>query len=105
MINLTDSAIKKIAQSLDPGFCLNIGVKAGGCSGYTYVLQPIEIKDINVSDIILNFSTFKVVINEKSLDLLVGTTIDYEEGMFQSGFKFNNPSATRCCGCGESFSC
>jgi iron-sulfur cluster assembly accessory protein len=105
MINLTNSAIKKIEKSINVSQLLRIAVQAGGCNGYSYVLNFIERDKVTENDMVMIFSSFQVVIDAKSLDLLVGTTVDYEEGAFSSGFKFNNPGATRCCGCGESFSC
>lgn len=105
MIDLTESAIKRIESMIEPGYCLRIAVLAGGCSGYYYNLTFVPQESATEEDLKINFPNFKVLIDSKSLDLLIGTNIDYIEEAFGSSFKFTNPNSTRCCGCGESFSC
>jgi len=105
MITLTESAATKVANLLinkpnKIGLC--VGVRGGGCSGFTYFLEfAEEIKD---QDRELESHGIKLYIDPKSYLYLMGTEIDYLDNLNGAGFKFNNPSAKRTCGCGESFS-
>ncbi|MDH4070838.1 MAG: iron-sulfur cluster assembly accessory protein [Ignavibacteria bacterium] len=80
---------------------LRLGVKGGGCSGMTYVLafdeQPGE------KDHILELHNIRVFIDPKSLFFLSGTVLDFSDGLNGKGFVFNNPQASKTCGCGSSF--
>jgi len=80
---------------------LRLGVKGGGCSGLTYVLgfdeQPHE------KDVVMDICGVTVFIDQKSLFYLSGTVLDFSDGLNGKGFVFNNPQATRTCGCGNSF--
>ena len=80
---------------------LRIGVKGGGCSGLSYVLgfeeQPRE------ADSVYSLEGLTVYVDPKSLTYLGGTTLDYSGGLNGKGFVFNNPNATKTCGCGQSF--
>lgn len=95
--------IKKIkAQNSMPAtHGLRVGVKGGGCSGFTYVLgfdaNPHE------GDEIFESKGVKVFIDPKSLSYLSGTELDFTDGLTGQGFVFNNPQATKTCGCGSSF--
>jgi iron-sulfur cluster assembly protein len=83
---------------------LRIGVKGGGCSGFSYVLDLTE-EHLAESDEELESRGIKIVIDNKSLLYLEGTEIDYKvNGMIGGGFVFKNPNATTTCGCGSSFS-
>lgn len=80
---------------------VRVGVKSGGCSGLSYDLSfDTELKD---SDQMYEDNEVKVVVDKKSLLYLVGTVLEYEGGLNGKGFSFNNPNASRTCGCGESF--
>lgn len=110
MITLTEKAAqaaKKFieARNLSLENCiLRLGVKGGGCSGLTYTLN-IEDKDqVTENDIIEESNGIKVVIDNKSILYLEGITLDFEDGLSGSGFKFINPNSTKTCGCGSSFS-
>jgi iron-sulfur cluster assembly protein len=106
MINVSTTAVGKIKQILNEekkeGWALRIGIKGGGCSGFTYALKldenPVE------SDQVFDFDGVKVVVDSKSIVYLAGTELDYTDGLNGSGFIFNNPNASRTCGCGSSFS-
>ena len=81
---------------------LRVGVKGGGCSGLSYVMDfdnTIESTDETVEI----DGGLKVVIDRKSVLYLYGTELDYSDGLNGKGFQWGNPNASRTCGCGESF--
>ncbi len=80
---------------------LRLGVKGGGCSGMTYVLAFDEKPREN--DKIMEQHGITMFIDPKSLFFLSGTVLDFSDGLNGKGFVFNNPQATRTCGCGQSF--
>ena len=109
MITLTDTAAVKVRQLLDAegadDLALRVAVRPGGCSGYSY--EMYFDGDIANDDTQASFgegSTVKVVVDPASAQLLEGATLDYKDGLDQSGFSITNPNATRTCGCGQSFS-
>ena len=81
---------------------LRVGVKGGGCSGFSYTLDLTESK--SEDDESWDQNGVEVVCDPKSLLYLEGTTIDFKDEMMGRGFVFNNPNATSSCGCGSSFS-
>jgi iron-sulfur cluster assembly protein len=81
---------------------IRVGVEGGGCSGLSYKLEfDNQIKD---GDQVFEDKGIRVVVDKKSFLYLVGTELDYSGGLNGKGFVFNNPNASRTCGCGESFS-
>lgn len=80
---------------------IRVGVNSGGCSGLSYDLK-ID-KKTNKDDKIFEDNGIKIVVNKKSFFYLIGTTLEYSGGLNGKGFIFNNPNASRTCGCGESF--
>jgi iron-sulfur cluster assembly protein len=90
-------------QELDPAKVrLRVGVKGGGCSGFSYILDLTETqKD---SDELFEQHGIKVIVDPKSLLYLGGTTVDFKDEIMGRGFVFNNPNANTSCGCGSSFS-
>ena len=104
MITLTESAADKLKSLLEPKEYAGIrpAVRGGGCSGFSYKLEfskaPVE------GDRVLESHGVSIHIDKKSYLYLMGTEIDWIDGLNQSGFKFINPNAKRTCGCGESFS-
>lgn len=80
---------------------LRLGVKGGGCSGMTYVLafdeQPKE------NDTLMEQHGIRMFVDPKSLFFLSGTVLDFSDGLNGKGFVFNNPQASKTCGCGQSF--
>lgn len=82
-----------------------IRVEAGGCSGYSYKLEDVAEGGMQKDDVVYEVDDVVVVIDEKSGTFLKGTTLDYEGGLNGQGFKFSNPNAKGCCGCGNSFNC
>ena len=89
-------------QKMPAGVALRIGVFAGGCSGFEYKLEFEENVD-EQSDIVHEMHGVRMAVDKKSLLWLDGTEIDYHSGIDKHGFTFNNPNATRSCGCGSSF--
>ena len=81
---------------------LRVGVKGGGCSGFSYVLDLTETQ--KETDEIFDQHGIKIIADPKSMLYLNGTTIDFRDEIMGRGFVFNNPNATTSCGCGSSFS-
>jgi iron-sulfur cluster insertion protein len=107
MINLSERARDKVreiqkAESLD-GQGLRVRVIGGGCSGFTYDLFFDDEINQDVDEV-FESQGIPVYIDMMSLTYLEGTEIDYVEGLYGAGFKFNNPAAKSTCGCGSSFS-
>lgn len=105
MITISDAAIVKIkdilvAEQKDSNY-IRVGIKGGGCSGFTYVLDIAEKQTDN--DQLLDYNGVKVIVDNKSMIYLAGTELDYTDGLNGSGFVFNNPNAAKTCGCGNSF--
>jgi iron-sulfur cluster assembly protein len=105
-IKITDNAanqIKAIMQenNIPESFGLRVGVKGGGCSGMTYQLGFDG--EINSGDSVIEEKGVKLIVDGKSLFYLMGTELDFSGGLNGKGFTFNNPNASRTCGCGESF--
>ena len=104
MISLTESAADKLQthlKSVSKKF-VRIGVRGGGCSGFTYFMDTQD--STQSDDKIIETLGVSLVIDRKSYLYLMGMSIDYVDSLSGAGFKFNNPSAKRTCGCGESFS-
>jgi len=107
VITITDRAVREVRriikdQNLPQATALRVGVKGGGCSGFSYTLGfDDQISDI---DQINEIEGVRVVCDPKSFLYLSGTQIDFEDNLMGRGFKFGNPNAAKSCGCGESFS-
>lgn len=106
IVTLTPRAaveIKKIKEenNIPESHSLRLGVKGGGCSGLTYVLafdeKPLE------RDTVYQREGLTICIDAKSQFYLSGTTLDFSDGLNGRGFVFNNPQASKTCGCGHSF--
>jgi iron-sulfur cluster assembly protein len=104
-VQLTPGAVaelKRIAQeqrlSTDHG--LRIGVKGGGCSGFSYILGFDQPKE---NDQIFDIQGIRVFMQKSHALYLLGMEIDFVDGLENRGFSFNNPNATETCGCGTSF--
>ena len=107
MITLTDSAASKVEELLAAegatDLALRVAVRPGGCSGFSY--EMFFDGDIAPDDEQATFGeAVKVVVDPASAQLLLGATLDYKDGLDQSGFSITNPNASRTCGCGQSFS-
>lgn len=105
MISLTEAAanaVQGFIANMDPKpVGVRVGVQGGGCSGFTYQLKYAY--SVDPADREIESNGVKIVIDRKSLLYLMGTQIDYRNELGQTGFKFENPTAKRTCGCGESF--
>jgi iron-sulfur cluster assembly protein len=86
-----------------PDSYLRLGIKGGGCSGFSYVIQ-FEDNAPRERDIVFEEHGVKVIVDKKSLVYLNGTTLDWEKSLLKKGFKFVNPNEKSTCGCGHSFS-
>lgn len=106
MIQLTESAAEKVRELIQkrpsPTEGLRVGVRGGGCSGFTYFLEFAE--SANKGDREVDSHGVTLFVDPKSYLYLMGTEIDYVDSLAGAGFKFQNPNARRTCGCGESFS-
>ena len=107
MINVSERAVaetKRVIaeQKIPDGAGLRIGVKGGGCSGFSYTLG-FDTQS-RPGDQVLEVNGIRVFCDPKSYLYLNGTVLDFEESLMGRGFKFGNPNATKSCGCGESFS-
>ncbi|MCJ7553202.1 MAG: iron-sulfur cluster insertion protein ErpA [Ignavibacteriaceae bacterium] len=105
-ITITEKAskeIKRIMQEnkISADFGLRVGVKGGGCSGLTYSLGFDSAT--REGDSVIETDGVKLIIDGKSLFYLSGTELDFSDGLNGKGFVFDNPNATKTCGCGESF--
>lgn len=106
-ITLTETAAKEIGviigdQELDAEkIRLRVGVKGGGCSGFSYVLDLTESQ--KETDEVVEQHGIKIICDPKSLLYLNGTTIDFKDEIMGRGFVFSNPNANSTCGCGSSF--
>lgn len=88
-------------QGIPDDQALRMGVRGGGCSGYQYDLSFDAPRPDG--DTVFTLEGVTVVVDDKSLELLNGTELDYADGLNGTGFKFNNPNIKGTCGCGNSF--
>ena len=85
-------------------FFLRMGVRAGGCSGMSYVMDVTDVGSIEGSDTVLEYREgIRCVVDAKSLIYLFGLRLDYSDALIGGGFSFHNPNAEESCGCGKSF--
>ena len=104
-ISISKEAVDHVRQFAEQGDMpetnLRVGVKGGGCSGLTYVLdmvqEPVE------GDKVIEEHGMKLFVDRKSYVFLAGTILEYSGGLNGKGFVFNNPNAKTTCGCGTSF--
>jgi iron-sulfur cluster assembly protein len=107
MISVTNRAKEKLVilmkeEGHPTESFVRVGVDGGGCSGLTYQLKFDT--EIHPDDKLVEDKGIKIVVSKKSFLYLVGTELDYSDGLNGKGFQFHNPNASRTCGCGESFS-
>ena len=107
MIAITEKAAQQALQIMKDNNLsvsqsgIKLGVKSGGCSGLTYVLDIVE--EAGSNDRVFEMNGVRLFCDPKSYLYLSGTEVDYESSMTGGGFKFVNPNAKRSCGCGTSF--
>lgn len=86
-----------------PNSNLRVGVKGGGCSGLTYVLEIVD-EEPKENDKVVEGNGVRLFVDKKQYVFLAGTVLEYSGGLNGKGFVFNNPNAKTTCGCGTSFS-
>lgn len=103
-ISLTDRAAERIKHIMSraetPKIGVRLGVKNGGCAGMEYTMDYADAR--GPLDEVVEDKGVMILIEPKAVLFLLGTEMDYEEGVMSSGFIFNNPNQTDACGCGES---
>ncbi|GMH67008.1 hypothetical protein TrRE_jg8984 [Triparma retinervis] len=90
----------------DEGFVLRMGVRSGGCSGLSYVMDFVSAAEITEDDVVDTYDelpSLRCVVDPKSMLYLFGMELDYSDELIGGGFQFFNPNAEESCGCGKSF--
>jgi iron-sulfur cluster insertion protein len=105
-VALTSKAAEKVKEiraeeNIEDTYALRLKVQGGGCSGFSYDLYFDQQQEIDHS---FDSHGVKLICDQMSLMYLMGTEVDYVEGLHGAGFKFNNPNVKSTCGCGSSFS-
>lgn len=95
-------ARQKLAQRGTPDAAVRLGIKGGGCSGFSYVIQ-FDDEPARERDTVYEVDGVKFYVDKKSLVYLAGSLLDYEKTLMFQGFKFRNPNEATSCGCGHSF--
>ena len=104
-IRISDRAAEEIrkimsTKEIPEGFSLRVGVRGGGCSGMSYILGFDRMREHDTS---FDIEGITVFMDKRHGLYLMGTEVDYHDGLNARGFTFNNPNATKTCGCGSSF--
>uniref|UniRef100_A0ACD5ZJN0 Uncharacterized protein n=1 Tax=Avena sativa TaxID=4498 RepID=A0ACD5ZJN0_AVESA len=105
-ISLTEKALKhlnRMRAEKNEDLCLRIGVKQGGCSGMSYTMEFENRGSASPDDSVIEYNGFTIVCDPKSLLFMFGMELDYSDALIGGGFNFQNPNATKTCGCGKSF--
>jgi len=95
-------ARKRLEQRGTPGAAVRLGVKGGGCSGFSYVIEFSDDPPRS-RDVVHEFEGVRFYVDNKSLIYLAGSVLDYEHTLMYQGFRFKNPQEASRCGCGHSF--
>jgi iron-sulfur cluster assembly protein len=105
-VTITDGAAsfarEKLAQRGTPNAAVRLGIKGGGCSGFSYVIQ-FDDDPPRERDSVFEHQGIRFYVDKKSLVYLAGSALDYEKTVMFQGFKFRNPNEASSCGCGHSF--
>jgi iron-sulfur cluster assembly protein len=103
-IEITEAAAQEIAKQRakrgTPDASIRVGIRGGGCTGFSYVFEWAD--QPKPTDKVISAHGVTVVVDPKSFVYLAGMQLDFVRGMMGHGFKFNNPNAKGSCGCGES---
>jgi iron-sulfur cluster assembly protein len=106
-IQLSENALKHLLmlreQQGNQDLCLRVGVRQGGCSGMSYMMDFENLGQIRDNDEVFEYEGFKIICDPKSLLYLYGLMLDYSNALIGGGFQFTNPNAAQTCGCGKSF--
>ncbi len=101
-VSFTPTALKELKRlASDENAPLRIGVKRGGCAGMEYILN---FEAMNEADEMWTFEELEVIMHKEHMETLQGVKIDFEMGLSNRGFTYQNPNASTTCGCGTSFS-
>ncbi len=106
-IMMSETALKQVLllrEKQGKDLCLRVGVRQGGCSGMSYMMDFEDHRKIKDDDEVFDYDGFKVVCDRKSILYLYGLMLDYNDALIGGGFQFTNPNASQTCGCGKSFS-
>ena len=105
-ISVTPAALgharEKLGKRGTPEAAIRLGVRGGGCSGYTYAIEFADDPP-RERDRVFEFDGVRFYVDKKSLVILAGSVLDFEKTLMFQGFKFRNPQAASSCGCGQSF--
>ena len=101
-ISLTNKAANKVKELIisQKKYALRLDLKKGGCAGMEYSMQYVDAAAENEE--VVEFDGARIIVAPLAQMYLFGTTIDYEDGLLESGLKINNPNVSEACGCGES---
>ena len=105
-IQLSETALRHVLmlrEQQGQDLCLRVGVRQGGCSGMSYLMDFEDPSKTTEHDEVFDYDGFKIVCDRKSLLYLYGLMLDYSNAMIGGGFQFTNPNANQTCGCGKSF--
>lgn len=110
MITISDKALSHVLSLMEQSGVspqthkLRVGVKGGGCSGLSYTMDFDNVVNNQSDDVFEVGNELQIIVDKKSLLYLIGTELNYSDGLNGKGFEWVNPNASRTCGCGESFS-
>jgi iron-sulfur cluster assembly protein len=97
-----EAAKSALAKRGTPQAAIRLGIKGGGCSGFSYVIE-YDDDPPRPRDRTFEFEGVRIVVDKKSLIYLMGTVLDFEKTLMKQGFKFRNPNEATACSCGTSF--
>lgn len=105
-IQLSETALThltKLREDQGKDLCLRVGVRNGGCSGMSYLMDFEDPSNVREDDEVFDYDGFKIICDPKSLLYIYGLQLDYSNALIGGGFQFTNPNASQTCGCGKSF--
>ncbi len=105
-IQMSEAALRQVLflrEKQGKDLCMRVGVRQGGCSGMSYMMDFEDPSKIRADDEVFDYDGFKIVCDRKSMLYLYGLMLDYSDAMIGGGFQFTNPNASQTCGCGKSF--
>lgn len=105
-IQMSESALRQVRLLRDrqgQDLCLRVGVRQGGCSGMSYLMDFEDVSKLREDDEVFDYDGFQIICDRKSMLYLYGLMLDYSDAMIGGGFQFTNPNASQTCGCGKSF--
>jgi iron-sulfur cluster assembly protein len=105
IITISQKAVEKVKELINKrgseSFGIRVGVKSGGCSGLSYVIEYADSP--RPFEEVIEDKGVRILIDPKAIIYVIGSEMDYTEDMFKSGFIFTNPNEKAKCGCGKSF--